>query len=180
MMKYVGIFIVGLFLGIVASFVYLKPVATAPSGENTYQAGFNAAKKLVQDSDVGAVFRTPDDIRTIAGVVTAIDGNRIVIHTQSRNPFDDPALLERLIVVTKDTKITKTSPGDTKAFQAEMEAFIKKTQAGQGAGLTSPRPPVPIKTIVDVSSIVEGDTLTVTAGENVKIMKEFSASEIQI
>ncbi len=126
------------------------------------------------------MFQSPDDIRTITGVVTAIDGNRIVIHTESRNPFDDPALLDRIVVVTKDTQIIKTLPGDMEAFQKEMEAFIKKTEEGKGAGLTPPRPPQPTKTTVDVSSIAEGSTLTVTAVENIKNMKEFSAKEIQI
>ena len=176
--KYAGIFIVGLFLGVVVSFVYLKPAP--PNGGNTYQDGFNAARKLAEDSDVGGVFRTPDDVRTIFGVVTAIAGNRITIQTQSRNPFDDPALLDRVVMVTPATKITKTSPGDIGAFQAEMEAFIKKTQEGKGAGLTPPRPPQPIKTTVEVSSIAEGAALTVTAAENIKTMKEFSASEINL
>ena len=176
---------IGLLFGASVVFGYFKfqtnsPSNSIPSGENTYQAGFDAARKLAEDSDVGGVFRTPDDVRTIFGVVTAIAGNRITIQTQSRNPFDDPALRDRTILVTTDTKITKTLPGDMEAFQKEMEAFVKKTQEGKGAGLTPPRPPQPIKTAVDVSSIVVGDTLTVTAVENIKNMKEFSAREIQI
>lgn len=176
--QYIGVLIVGLVVGMGASSVYFKQ---APAGtENTYQAGFDAAKKRVEESSFGMMIRTPDDIRALSGTVTAVSGNRITIHTQSINPFDAPALLDRTIVITKDTKIIETSQGDMKAFRVEMEAFMKKTQAGRGTGATRPSLPAPVSVTVDILSIKIGDTLTVTAVENIRATKEFSASEIQV
>ena len=97
--QYIGTLIVGIALGAGATFVI---------GGGTYQAGFNDAKKLVTESPAGMMFRTPDDIRTISGTVTEVNGNRITIHTQSQNPFDDPALADRIVTITSETKITKT------------------------------------------------------------------------
>ena len=148
--------------------------------ENTYQAGFDATKKLVLESPMGYIFRTPDDVRSLSGTVTRVDGSSITIHTFSTNPFDDPALADRIITVTKDTKITKISLGDPKVFQAEMEAFMKRVQGGKGTPALPPTPPQPTTTTISISGIAKGDILNVTTAENIKTMKTFTASDIQV
>lgn len=177
--QYIVAVIVGIIVGVGASFVYFKQ-APASIGGGTYQEGFDTARARVLESPMGMIFKTPDDIRTISGAVTAISGNQITIHTESQNPFDDPALADRTITLSSDTKITKLSQGAPADFQAEMDAFMKKMQSGKDVGLLPPVPPEPARTTVEVSGIKVGDTLTVTATENIKIMKEFTASEIQI
>ncbi|OHA79335.1 MAG: hypothetical protein A2747_02750 [Candidatus Yonathbacteria bacterium RIFCSPHIGHO2_01_FULL_44_41] len=173
--QYIGVLVVGIIVGTCASFIYFKQVSA-----NTYQAGFDNAKKLAQESNIGRAFRAPDDIRTISGAVTAVNGDRITVHTQSTNPFEDPAMLDRTIVITKDTKIIKISQGDMNTYKAERDAYIKNMKAGKSSGATLPRPPEPILTTIDASSITVGIALVATATENIKTLKEFSASEIQI
>lgn len=176
--QYIGAVIIGIVVGVGASFIYFRQAPVASS--NTYQAGFEAAKNRVLESSMGMMFRTQDDIRTLSGAVTAVNGNQIIIHTESTNPFDDPSLADRTVLITNSTKITRISQSDTAAFQAEMEAFMKQMQSGKGAGGTPPQPSEPIRTTVSTSSIVVGDTLTVTATENIKSSEKFTASEIQI
>lgn len=176
--QYIGAVIIGIVVGVGASFIYFRQAPVASS--NTYQAGFEAAKNRVLESSMGMMFRTQDDIRTLSGAVTAVNGNQIIIHTESTNPFDDPSLADRTVLITNSTKITRISQSDTAAFQAEMEAFMKQMQSGKGAGGTPPQPSEPIRTTVSASSIVVGDTLTVTATENIKSSEKFTASEIQI
>jgi hypothetical protein len=87
----------------------LPSVTVKEEGKNTkesYQAGFDAARKLVEESSIGQVFRSPDEVRAVGGTVTAISGNKILIHLNSSNPFDDPKLLDRTIVIGDDTIIT--------------------------------------------------------------------------
>ena len=177
--QYIGVLIFGIVIGAGASFLYFNQ-APASIGGGTYQDGFDAAKNRVLESPIGSILRTPDDIRTLSGTVTAVSGNRVTIHTLSQNPFDDPALSDRTIVITAGTKITKISQVDMKAFQDEMDAFMKKIQSGKGASALPPIPPEPTRTTVETSSIKIGDTLTATAVENINTVKEFSASEIQI
>ncbi|MFZ2303951.1 MAG: hypothetical protein WAV98_04165 [Minisyncoccia bacterium] len=169
--QYIGTLIVGIALGAGASFVI---------GGGTYHAGFDAAKKRVLESPMGMIFNTPDDIRTISGTVTEVNGNRITIRTQSQNPFDDVTLADRIVSIEKDTKIIKISQGDTEAFQKEMEAFMKNAMSKKDAGAVPPQLPQPTSVNVDASSIKVGDTLVVAATENIKTMKKFTASEIQI
>lgn len=176
---YIVTLILGIIIGAGMSFIYFNQ--TYKDAKNSYQSGFETAKKRVLESNMGMIFRTPEDIRAISGKVTMISGNSITIHTESMNPFEEITLNDRIITVTKDTKITKISQGDQKAFQAEMETFMKKMQLGKNTGsLLPPTPPQPVSAIVDISNIVLGDNITITSLENIKTSKNFTASEIQI
>ncbi len=175
--QYIVTVLIGVVVGLGASFVYFKQ---SPAGtENTYQAGFDAAKKLTLESPMGAMLHTPDDIRGISGTVAAISGNRITIRTQSVNPFEDPSLSERTVVVVNDTKIYKLSQKAPKVMQSEIEAFMKTMQTGKSGTVATPSEPF-TRTKISVSDITVGDIVNVTAIENIKTMKEFSASEIQV
>ncbi|HAS84529.1 MAG TPA: hypothetical protein DCS23_00425 [Candidatus Yonathbacteria bacterium] len=176
--QYIGAVIVGIIIGAVASFTYFNQ-APASIGGGTYQEGFNAAKKLVEESSFGMMLRTPDDTRTLSGTVTSVQGNRITIHTQTMNPFEDPALLDRTIIVTKDTKISKLTTKDPKVMQSETEAFMKMMQ-GDNTGLPTMPPEPFVRAPSDIASIIVGTILNVTATENIKTLKEFTASEIQV
>jgi len=176
LIKYLGMLVGGVIVGIVAA-----PYLPFHDPNDTYQAGFNAAKKVVEDSSAGNIFRTPDDVRILSGTVTAIDGNRLAFRINSVNPFDDPALANRTIIVNDSTAVLKLTQKDPKVFQAEM---IESRRAKQGAMATS----TPIATSVtpyiqtagSVKDIAEGDSLTVFASENIKTSKEFPAKEISI
>lgn len=129
-----ALLLAGVAIGILADPYLPSALSNAKKG---YQSGFATAKKLVEESRYGNYFRTPDDIRFVGGTVTAINGDRLTIHTASANPFDDPALNERTVLVDANTK-------------------------------------------VDLSTIKVGSSVVVIASENVKAIKEFTASEIQL
>ncbi|KKS27498.1 MAG: hypothetical protein UU88_C0005G0003 [Parcubacteria group bacterium GW2011_GWC1_42_11] len=176
--EYIGAIFVGALIGACASYFYLKQ---APAGaENTYQAGFDAARKLVEKSSVGPMLQATADMRAISGTVTAISGNRITIHTQSMDPFLDPSLLDRNIIVSGDTNIISLSQKDQKLMQAEMEEFMKRVQSGESMTQAVAAPEPFTRTKVSIPDITVGDIVNVTATENIKTIKEFTASEIQI
>lgn len=177
--QYIVAVIIGILVGAGASSVYFKQ-APASIGGGTYQAGFDTARARVLESPMGAMFRTPDDIRTLSGSVTAVSGNRVTIHTTSINPFEDPALDDRIIVITTDTKIFKLTQKTQEVYKAEMDAFMKKMQSTKVSSSPATPPSPSIKTTADLTSITVGATLNVTAVDNIKTMKEFPASEIQI
>lgn len=176
--EYIVAIFVGVLIGACAAFFYLKQT---PAGtENTYQAGFDAARKLVEESSVGPMLQASADMRAVSGTVTLVNGNRITIHTQSMDPFIDPALLDRTIIVSDDTNIISLSPKDQKVMQAEMEEFMKRVQSGESMTQTVVAPEPFIRTNVSISDITVGDMISVTATENIKTAKEFTANEIQI
>ncbi|MHB1163222.1 MAG: hypothetical protein ACYCZZ_01710 [Minisyncoccota bacterium] len=170
----------GLLVGVVIG-VFIAPLFTATSNTaSSYQAGFDAAKKLVENSSVGGMIQSPTDVRTLSGTVTAVNGTQFTLHTQSTNPFDDPSLSDRTVLTDSSTVVVKLVPKDPTVFQTEMNAFIKANPVPSSAS-NSPTPPEPFtRTTVSAATIAAGDTLIVTSAENIKTLKEFSASQIQI
>lgn len=165
--QYALAFVAGVLIGSGALYLYLKQV---PVGMNILSGQNPAFNNLPIISD----------IRSISGVVTSIDGNRISIKA-NQSPFDDAnTKLDRIVIVTKDTQIVKITAGDIEAFQKEMEIFMENTKSGKGTQSIPPMPPQHTRTVLDISSIKTGDTITATATENIKDVEEFSASEIQI
>lgn len=178
--RYITVFVAGvIFGGVIAgavSFVYFNRAIA--SGANTYQAGFDAAKKLVQESEFGGAFRSVDDIRAISGAVIDVSGGNIVIDTKPQNLFDDVSLSSRTVIVTENTKITKKVYGDVAAFQSAMDAYIKSMRSGKKTTTEVPRMAEPTYEIISISDIKEGASIVVIARENIKSAAIFSASEI--
>lgn len=165
--------LIGIFIG-----VFVTPYLPASFGnyKKGYQAGFDAAKMLVASSSVGAMFTTPADIRTLSGVVIAVNGSSITLRISSTDPFADPALADRIITVDANTKIVALTQSNQKVFQAEMDAFVKASQTG-----ASTTPPTPFtQSVSDLASIKTGEAITATAVTNIKTSRQFTASEIQI
>lgn len=180
---YIIVSIVSIALGVLAGWFFTYEyfeVYAPPVHESDYQAGFDAAKKRVEGSEIGSTFSIPSDIRTLSGVVTVVKGGEILIHTQEANPLE-PWLDDRTILINADTKVFKLSKKDQKTIKSEMDAFMNKMQSSKadlGAMGASPNPFVSIP--VDVSSIAVGDRIDVSAVDNIRTKREFTASEIQI
>jgi hypothetical protein len=167
---YIAIFAVGAILGAGVAFVY---------GAGSYQKGFEAAKKLVAETPMGAALISPAEIMAVSGTVTAVNGSSVTIKMQAMSPFDDANLLERTINVTGGTKIVKITMPDPTEMQAQMEAFVKATQAGKTPA-SIPAPTQPKEETIAISAIKVGDTVTATAAENIKSAKSFTATEVRV
>lgn len=142
------------------------------NSSTSYQAGFDAAKTLVENSSVGGMFKTPDDVRILSGTVSAISGNQLTLHTNVVNPFDDPALADRTVLMNASTTVVRLIQ------EVSAQQPTTKDTANESG------PSVPIvsfaTTTASASDIGVGDAVTVIASENVKTLKEFSAASIQI
>lgn len=136
------------------------------SRNQSYEEGFNAARKLVEESSLGKMIQSEDDIRFVSGVITAIEGTRVTIHDESiQNPFEKNIPSDRVVVIDQNTQISLyTMSGDTEKTTLEMPKKFKTVQTKA----------------VTAAELRIGDLLTVTAAENIKTSIEFSATEIQI
>lgn len=152
-----GLFIVGMVAGVFAD-PYLP--AALSNTQKGYTAGFTAARARVENSSIGGMFKSPTEVHMVVGTVTAVNGNAISIHVNSSNPFDDPALLNRTVLIGTSTKVTKISTTiDTKNKKIPMSVtYATSTPA----------------------AILVGSYIAAIATENVASQKEFTASEIQI
>lgn len=168
---YLGVLIFGFILGGIFSFTYFSQAKN-----NSYQAGFDAAKKVVIESGFGGSLITNQDIKVLSGKVVAVDGNRVSIKAQLTSPFDDASLSNRVVIVNNDTRIYNLSLKDSKTMQAEMDEFMKNLRTDKEAV-----PPEPFTTSpASLQDIKVGDNINVISLVNIKNLTEFEVSEIQI
>lgn len=172
------LFFAGVLLGTFADPYLPSSLSNAKKG---YEAGFTAARTLVEKSSLGAFFAiSPSDMRAVAGKVTAVQGSRLTLHSQTMaSPFDKtPALADRTVLVGANTKIIKLIPRDAKMLQAEAAALLKARQTGHATSTAAVQ--LYTQAVANLADIKAGDSLVVTAGENIKSIEMFTATEIQI
>lgn len=168
------ILVAGIALGVAFSFVYsqfqesTEDTAVANVVDRTslnYEVGFNDARILVEESNLKNLFVTEDT--SVSGVVTAIEGNRLTIYSESiTNPFLGEVSNDKVITVEEGTRIIRFVQNDAEA----------KTNSAKD---TQNTPRFSVVTVT-FSDILVGDSLTVTAKEGTEVSAEFVAQEIQL
>lgn len=149
---------------------------TSPS----YQSGFNAARKLVEESDQFSILlQNTDDVRYISGNIVSIEGNRVNIHTPSVNLFEKN-IENRTLLITSDTQIIKREPKDAEVFIIEKTAFNEKLKSVENVSvdtwLNSPSPFN--EKNIPIGDLRVGIHIDVSASYNIKDLTEFTPSAI--
>lgn len=146
--------------------------------------GFSQAEELVRKSSFGGLFRSIDDTRFVSGKVIAINGNKITVHLQNNDPFDETFIEDRIVVISPFTKIIRQTLKDKAAFQDEVVGPLKNIFTATASRVPTKSPPPPsvpfVEIASDISSIQVGDAVFITASLNIKEMKEFNADKITI
>lgn len=182
--KNLPIIIISLIVGIALGFL-LDPYLPA-SFSNTkrsyndgYTFGFSAAKSVVEKSTVGGFFKSPSEITTISGTITAIKGNVLTIHSQEiNNPFEGPSINDRNITIGSTTKVFEIKNKTPEAYKVEIADFMKKKYPPEVAKNLYPKPYS--RTAIEVSTLKVGDLIGVISATNIKNVKDFTAKEIQL
>lgn len=159
-----ALLLVGIAIGVFAD-PYLP--ASLSNTQKGYQAGFEAAKTLVENSSVGNFFKTPDDVRSLSGTIMAIDQDHITFRLDTGNPFDDPTLAVRTAISNASTSVT-------------ILTFTSQPQASTSTATFLVPVASATTTPASMSSLRVGDSIRVIASENIKALREFPVSEIQI
>lgn len=137
-----------------------------------YRTGFTAAKHLVENSRFGELFRTPDDIRTLAGTVTSVGRNSFTLRTTPTDPFAEP--VERTVFVTASTTLNSLSfpdPTSTRTAPTTRNASIPKDT----------EPPVYFNlTPLTLADIKTGDSVIVFTSENARSALTVTADMVQV
>lgn len=161
-------------------------------GANTYQAGWEAAKKRLAESSYASLLGAKLEMKTVFGQVTALEGNAITLKIRPLEPLADPSLDERIVKVDSNTKIYVLTQKDQAQYQKEMAEFSKKMQEqiknppkpGQAPAVSdgTVRPPeFFIKKEASLADIKIGATISVVAvDKDIKNTKQFTAAEISV
>ncbi|MFH1523064.1 MAG: hypothetical protein ABIE43_04590 [Patescibacteria group bacterium] len=166
---------------------------TVPIGQNTYQAGWEAAKKRLAETGYATGMVNEMEIKSIHGQVKKVEGNKITLKIRPLEPLADPGLDTRIITVDNQTKITMQEQKDNEEYRKEMEDYSLKMQANNEAMMKTepgqasapptdmPMPPTMYTTKTgSISDIKKDANITVIAANNIKNEKEFTATEINL
>ncbi len=152
-----------------------------PSGQNSYQAGWEAAKKRLAESGF-APMMTDLEIKTISGEIKEIKGSKISLTIRPLEPLADPELDNRVITIDNQTKIYQLVQKDTAEYQKEMAEFNKKMQEQMAKPGTATQPLLPpdyfTKKLIQLTDLKVGQQVSATAAQDIKTVKEFTALEI--
>jgi len=168
--------------------------SNATVGGNSYQAGWDAAKKRLSDSGLFGIGMNTE-IKSITGEIKEISGDKIIIKIRPLEPLADASLDTRTIVVDSATKMYTLQPKDQTVFLAEMEAYAQKmkingtqTPMTTPTSTSTPTPVAPatvilppdgfIRTTISVSDLKVGQMINILSENNIKEVSEFKASEI--
>jgi len=125
---------------------------------------------------VKSMFPSSQDIRSVSGKISGMNGNTITITANPISPLDSPATME--VVVGETTKIVKSEAKDSATFQKEMEEY-QKTVSAQTDKTKIAAPPMPFtEKEIALSDLKVGDQIFAEAGENIKTEVRFTATKI--
>lgn len=181
-LTYGGIAIIIFALGIVIGSAATKRGENTSliSSTNTYQAGWDAAKKRL--SETGYAFPVMAEIKTVSGAVQDIQSDGMTVKIRPLEPLADPALDMRNVKFDANTTFYQIEQKDPIKYQEEVKAFNSKMKANlsvlQAAPGTAPQPF--IRKTIAVNDIKIGMTVTISAANNIKEAKEFNAMEITV
>ena len=153
------------------------------SNNNTYQAGWDAAKQRLEES--GFVPMIEDmEITSVSGEVEQIQDNKISLSIYVLEPLADPSLDSRIIEVDENTKIYQLIEKNQEQLQKEMDEFNQKMQEQTNNPEITSEPIMPPELFnrqeISFNNLQIGQQITVLAQEDIKDKKEFKAVEINI
>ena len=141
----------------------------------TYNDGWNSAKaRLAESPQFGFLTTGPEEVGTLYGVIQSIEPNKILIKIDPIEPFADPKLDTRTIVMNESTKFTRVFLRTSEDMKKENDTSLKKSE-----DVNNIVQPFTIKE-TQKDTLAVGQTVSVVAQGNIKNTQIFPALEIQI
>lgn len=145
----------------------------------SYQEGYEAAKKKLADS--GLFPPPPTESRVLNGTVKEVlpEGLMMEVALRSPNPLEEIDVPKtRTVLVSESTEIVSYEGKDPEQFRKELEAFQKKADASVTTQAAAPSPTVEKK--LALKDLKAGDTVTVSASEDILTLVRFTAVKIVV
>ncbi len=149
---------------------------------DTFQAGWDAAKKKVEETPYIPAATGQEEVKSIKGRIASVGEDQITIEARLFNPLDDEKLKFRTIKIDENTEIIIREDKDMEDIRKEQEEYNKKMdEFRQGKITVMPEvPEVNIERKAAIQDLKENDVVTVEAEENIREALEFKASKIVV
>ncbi len=124
--------------------------------------GFRGVNRQQLEDLVSLTFpKPPEDLRTVLGKITKIDGNKIQMEVGDPEDYLPHADGSPQRTMSRTARVT----GETQMY------LLRPAQIDKSGNIS--------KTALKLNELKAGDSITVTAGENVRTAKEFDAVLIE-
>jgi hypothetical protein len=154
----------------------------SPPSKGTYEDGYKAAKKELEDLRV--IAPEQETMTEVVGNITEVKDASFTMSVDAStvNPLVQGVPMRREVVLTKDTKITGMVKKDPAVYAKEAKDYDKKFAAAAAAGeaLKDPPPSQFVEKTLTIKDLVQGDHVTVTAASNVKTAEKFEAVSVAV
>ncbi|HEX8974271.1 MAG TPA: hypothetical protein VF817_02165 [Patescibacteria group bacterium] len=155
-------------------------------GSDTYQKGWDAAKRKLQESNSGAL-KEAQSLRSnyVRGIIAAVSADVVTLKSvASSDPLSDPSLENRMVRINGQTKVVLITQKDQEQFQKERQEFQSKMlEQVTGSNDTAQQPTPPsifdLKEI-SASDLKPGQNVNVRAEGDISNAAEFTATEIDL
>lgn len=161
--------------------------AAKESADDSFDAGWRAAQQKVAESSANI---SQPEVHTLNGNITKLGGGEFTMNStyKPRNPIADPAPVERMVKITKGTKIYKKvrrTPAEFAEAHTQYREDMKKYREAVLEGDSSVRAPRPVLTdqnvLVDAESFEVGQKVSVqNLSENLEYSNTFTAEVVYI
>lgn len=149
---------------------------------DTFQAGWEAARKKVEETPYIPVATGQEEVKSIKGRIAAVGDGQITVEARLLNPLDDEKLKFRTVKIDENTEIIIREDKDMEAIRKEQEEYNKKMdEFRQGKITVMPEAPeVNTEKKAAIQDLKEDDVVTVESAENIREAPEFRASKIVV
>lgn len=158
--------------------------------KNTFQAGWDAAKKRLVETGFVPEINNEIEMKMVTGEIMGIKNNKINLKINPLTPLADADLDDRIVLINKNSLIYKLveknqqkQEEEMKEFEEKMREFEEKIMKNKNLNqeFESPMPPEFFnKEKIKISDIEIGQRVSVMAQKDIKEVKEFTAEEIVI
>lgn len=179
--RYVVVLLFMVTFGFSLEMVFDKYLPTSLSNtKKSYNEGFNSARNIAENSIVGSLFKKQENKNSLVGTIVSVSGNKITMHVVNDNPFENIGLQERVIMVTKDTRIIRfklseeTATSSIDKIITSSSSTLAMVQAGQinhNEKQTSE--------VIPVTDLVNGTKVSILLSNTIS-SSEISAKEIYV
>ncbi|MEK7606624.1 MAG: hypothetical protein AAB444_00265 [Patescibacteria group bacterium] len=172
-----------LIVGFGAGILITLPFATtkiSPQYDEGFQAGFEDARLKLAQANI--LPPEQEELTSISGIIISIRDNVLQIQANPTvlNPLEPPAPVDRTILISPTTALSRLIQKSPEAFSKEQTAWIAAFSKRK-PGEAPPLPPSPAaEQTITIADIKTGDRITATADQNIKMLQKFEAKTITI
>lgn len=156
------------------------PPASSSPAKDSFAAGWEAARERLKET--GYYFGDVNfPVKEVWGEIKQVNGNQVTVSIKPLDPLADKSLDERTVKVNGQTEIIKKEKKSQTEYENEVAAYRQdNAELLDGPVLPASYPNLFTERIIGLNELGPGQQVKVLANENIRDIKEFTATAIVV